>query len=277
MPGRVAAADKGWRRGEMLPEQRRRHIVEVTNREGGADVPALARRFDVSDATIRRDLAYLEQRGFVARTHGGAVASHVSTAFEPLYAEKSRRHRQRKEDIASLACQRVHDGEVVMLDSGSTTHALARELKARRQALSVITCDLMIALELSDVPGFDVVIVGGSVRPRLYSVVGTLTEDLLASFHANHAFLGADAIDAEAGVSNANLAEVGVKRRLANASSDTVLLADHSKFDKVSLARVTGLDSFAAIITDADLADADVARYLEAGARLIRAQPKERS
>jgi DeoR family fructose operon transcriptional repressor len=260
----------------MLPEQRRRHIVEVTHREGGADVPALARQFDVSDATIRRDLAYLEERGFVTRTHGGVVASHVSTAFEPLYAEKSRRHRQRKEDIAALASERVHEGEVVMLDSGSTTHALARALKARRQTLSVITCDLMIALELSDVPGFDVVIVGGSVRPRLYSVVGTLTEELLTSFHANHAFLGADAIDAEVGVTNANLAEVGVKRRLANASSDTVLLADHSKFGKVSLARVAGLDAFDAIITDAGLPDGDVARFAEAGARLIRAPAKAR-
>lgn len=260
----------------MLPEQRRRHIVEVTHREGGADVPALAIQFGVSDATIRRDLAYLEERGFVMRTHGGAVASHVSTAFEPLYTEKSRRHRQRKEDIAALACKRVHDGEVVMLDSGSTTHALARELKVRRQALSVITCDLMIALELSDVPGFDVVIVGGSVRPRLYSVVGTLTEELLGSFHANHAFLGADAIDDDVGVTNANLAEVGVKRKLTRAASDTVLLADHSKFGKVSLARVAGLGAFDAIITDAGMPDDQLARFVDAGAQLVRAPTKGR-
>lgn len=176
----------------------------------------------------------------------------------------------------TAASERVKDGEVVVLDSGSTTHALARRLKSRLHGLSVITCDLIIALELSDVPGFEVIIAGGSVRPRLYSVVGTLTERALGSLHANHAFLGADAVSLEAGVTNANLAEVGVKQRLMATSRDVVLLADHSKFDKISLAHVAPLEAFRTVITDHGLSDERMRTYVEAGARLIRADPKER-
>lgn len=259
----------------MLPEQRRRHIVEVMNREGGADVPALAQRLGVSGATIRRDLNHLQARGFITRTHGGAVASHVSTVAEPLYGEKARRHRRQKEEIASLACRRVDDGDVIVLDSGSTTGALARLLKSSRRGLTVITSDLMIALELGDAPGFEVVIVGGSVRPRLYSVVGVISEQVLASLHANHAFLGADALSVEAGVTNANLAEVGVKRGILGSSQDTVLLADHSKFGRVSFAHVAPLDAFDEIISDADLPDGTLRSYGEAGARLVRAPAQE--
>lgn len=259
----------------MLPEQRRRHIVDLMHRDGAADVRALARLLGVSGATIRRDLGLLEEQGLLTRTHGGAVPSRASTAFEPRYEEKARLHRRRKEAIAAAACERVEDGAVVVLDSGSTTHALARELKVRRHGLSIITTDLMIALELADVPGFEVVIAGGSVRPGLYSVVGPLAEGALTGLHANHAFLGADAVSPSAGVTNANLVEVGVKRQLIASSEDVVLLADHSKFGRVSLAHVAPLEAFALIVVDDGLPEHEAQRYRDLGATLVRAAPRE--
>ncbi len=259
----------------MLPEQRRRKIVDLMNRRGAADVDALAHAFEVSPATIRRDLRDLEGRGFIARTHGGAVAGAASTAFEPLYNEKARQARAEKEAIAAAAVLRVDDGEVVVLDSGSTTHALARELKARRRGLTVITTDLMIALELGDAPGFETIIIGGVVRPQLYSVVGSMAESLLPGLHANHAFLGADAIDLDAGITNASLSEVGVKQHVLATTGHPILLVDHTKFGKVSLARVAGLAAFDEIITDDALPEPTARAYAEAGATLTRAATRE--
>lgn len=258
----------------MLPEERRRRIVDTLNREGAADVPALARAFGVSDATIRRDLHDLQDRGFVHRTHGGAVAYHLSTAFEPVFAEKIRRGKDAKDAIAAVAAERVEDGEVVVLDSGSTTHALARVLRSRRRGLTVITTDLMIALELSDVPGYEVIVVGGSVRPRLYSVVGPLAEGMLSDLHANHAFLGADAVSLESGVTNATLSEVGIKQRVVGCTPHPVLLADHSKFGKVSLAHVAGLRDFEEIITDDALPTETARVYRETGLTLTLAEAR---
>lgn len=255
----------------MLPEQRRRRILEYLEDHGAADVPGLVRELDVSSATVRRDLQLLEQRGHVTRTHGGAVLNRISTAFEPLYRDKTQERWTEKKAIGALAAELVNDGEVVVLDSGSTTLALARELKAKR-GLTIITTDLHIALELSDVPRFEVIIVGGIVRPGLFSVVGPDAERALGDLHANRAFLGADAIDLAAGVTNASMAEVAVKRHVIASAARPVLLADHSKFDKVSLVRIADLAAFDQVITDTRLDGEIRSRYAAAGTELSLAK-----
>jgi DeoR/GlpR family transcriptional regulator of sugar metabolism len=257
----------------MLPEQRRRQLLDYLSADGGANVEELSDKLRVSPATIRRDLQLLEQSGHIKRTYGGAVMPHVSTAFEPLHAEKQAKQIEEKRAIAKLASQQVADGEVIILDSGSTTLALAMELKKKRE-LTVITTDLKIALELSDVPGFDVLIVGGKVRSKLYSVVGPIALQILEDLHANYAFLGADAIDLQVGVTNANLEEVAVKRLVIAAARHLVLLADHTKFGSVSLAKVADLKSFGEVITDWRLSKDIAAPYVSAGIKLTFA-PKE--
>jgi DeoR/GlpR family transcriptional regulator of sugar metabolism len=249
----------------MLPEQRRRKILELIQQGGAVDVVALSGSLSVSGTTIRRDLRDLEARGMLSRTHGGAVANLVSTSFEPIYKDKSRERREEKAAIAAYACGFVRDGEVVALDSGSTTFALARELKRRLRELTVITTDLQIAVDLCDTPGFDVILTGGSVRPQLYSVVGPMAEDALTGLHANHTFIGADAVDLDAGVTNANLEEVGVKQRVMAVAEQVVLLVDHTKFGKAGLARIAPLASFDMVVVDADLDGSVAKRYREAG------------
>ncbi|MEX2541712.1 MAG: DeoR/GlpR family DNA-binding transcription regulator [Trueperaceae bacterium] len=254
----------------MLPEQRKRRLLELLTENGGADVAYLARLLDVSPATIRRDLHLLETQGHIKRTHGGAVLPHISTAFEPLHSEKAGRQLEQKRAIARVAARSVSDGEVIVLDSGSTTLALARELKGKRD-ITVITSDLKIALELCDTPGFGVIILGGSVRPSIYSVIGHAVEESLANLNANSSFIGADAVSLEAGLTNATLEEVPVKRLMRDCGQRAVLLADHTKFGKRSLAKVGDLDDFDEIITDAGL-EPQVARiYTDAGIKLTRA------
>lgn len=251
----------------MLPDQRRKRLLEVLSLAGGADVARLSSTLEVSPATVRRDLQYLETQGFLRRTHGGAVLPFESTAFYPHYENKMHHNQDEKIAIARVAARKVTDGDVVVLDSGTTTLLLARELRTK-QNLTIITTDLKIALELTDVPGFEVICVGGTVRPRSYNAQGTFTEQMLRELHGNHAFLGADGIDLYAGLTNATVTEVPVKRLMMRCGRATTVVTDHSKFGRVGLAKVADLTDFDEIITGPGLGGATIDRYLATGARI---------
>lgn len=255
----------------VLSVERHRQLLASLSEEGATAVPELSERLQVSPATVRRDLKILAAKGLVQRVHGGAMlVSEAEETTEPLHQEKIRRFRHEKIAIAREAASRVRNGDVIALDSGSTTLALARELR-RHTDLTVITTDLEIAMTLADSSGIDVIITGGSVRRQLYSLVGPLAEQSLRDLNAQICFLGADAIDTTSGVTNASLPEVVVKRALLNCGRQKILLADHSKFDRVSLAEVAPLDGFTEVITDAGVAGDVAGRYVASGARLTLA------
>jgi DeoR/GlpR family transcriptional regulator of sugar metabolism len=255
----------------MLPEERRRQVIDYLTSNGSVNVPDLCSTLGVSPATVRRDLRTLETRGLLQRTHGGAVVPHASTAYEPLLVDKRERCIAEKQAIASCAAELVQDGEVIILDSGSTTLHLALRLKAKR-GLTIITTDLKIALELADVPGFEVIVTGGKVRPHLYSLVGPFSNGPLHQLHANHAFVGADALDLRAGLTNANLEEAETKRLLIASANHRVLIADHTKFGRISLAKVADLAEFDVTISDTNLHEDLAASYREALPLLTLAQ-----
>lgn len=233
----------------MVPEHRRRQLIDHLREHGVANVAQMATDLGVSASTVRRDLLMLEEQGWLQRTHGGAVLPEASASFEPSYAEKLGRMAAAKRLIGRLAACHVGDGEVVVLDSGSTTLAVALELKRRRR-LTVITTDLKIAEALSGVQGFEVIVVGGRVRSEFYAIVGPFAEQTLRQVHANVAFLGADAIDLGRGVSNASLDEVPIKQLAIAAADRAILVADHTKFGRESLAKVVDLSVFDLVITD---------------------------
>ena len=255
----------------MLPSERRRLILGRLSERGPLAVPDLCADLDVSEATVRRDLQLLADQGRVQRVRGGAIAVAVAPPVterpEPPHRDKLRLHPSEKAAIAEVAAAHVTPGMIVALDSGSTMLALAHALRDRHPS-TVITTDLNVAIALADTPAIDVVLIGGSVRAGLYNTIGPLAERTLVDLHAEVAFLGADAIDTDRGVTNANLSEVAVKRALLRCARHRVLLADHSKFDRVSLAEVAPLSGFDELITDAHLAPRSIARYRAAGANL---------
>jgi DeoR/GlpR family transcriptional regulator of sugar metabolism len=255
----------------VLPDQRRKKLLDVLSLAGAADVGQLSASLDVSPATVRRDLQYLEEHGFLRRTHGGAVLPFESTAFYPHHENKLQRHQAEKAAIVRTAVQRVSPGDVVVLDSGTTTLMLAKELRSLR-GLTIVTSDLKIALELTDVPGFEVLCVGGTVRPRSYNTFGPFAEQMLRELHANHVFLGADGIDLRAGITNATVTEVPVKRLMMRCGRVVTLVADHSKFGRVGLARVAELGDVSEIITGPGLPPETLEHYHAAGARLTIAE-----
>lgn len=254
-------------RFKMLPEERRRRILRQVHESGSMNVASLSSTFRVSPATIRRDLHVLEEQGNLQRTHGGAVPPSFGTSYEPIYRDKMRRNSAEKEAIARHAFSLVRDGDVVILDSGSTTLTLAMQLKSKRN-VTVITGDLQIALSLADSPNIEVIITGGKVRTNLFSIVGPTVEATLADLNANIAFLGADGISVQAGVTNANLEEAAIKRCMLRAGQQKVLLADHTKFGRIHLAKVCGLEVFDDVITDVGLPEDVLDHYVQVNASI---------
>ncbi len=229
-----------------LVPKRQRRILRLLEAEGGLRTQELARRLGVSEATVRRDLAALAERGLVERTHGGALPLRMGSAAEPPFDLKARRKVPEKERIAARAAELVPERATVILDSGTTALALARRLAERR--VTVIALDLKTAEALARGRA-EVWLVGGRARNGLFSLVGPWAEAQLAEVHADLFFLGADAVDDEA-VTNATVEEAAVKRRAAAAAEATYLIADHSKFGRRALARVVGLEALTGVITD---------------------------
>ena len=169
-----------------------------------------------------------------------------------------------KQAIARRAAHLVRDGDTVLLDIGTTTGALARELRGR--AVTVITPSLAVLDALRSDPTTDVIVLGGLVRRRYHSLVGVLTEEALRQVHATTVFLGTSGVDANGWVLDTTSVEVPTKRGLIQAADQVVLLADHTKFPGQGVIRVCGLDSVSALVTT-DLADPSSSRPPEPAAR----------
>ena len=240
-----------------IPAERQKRMIEYIEANTSAQIHELAERFGVSEATVRRDLDEMDHRGRIKRTHGGAMKLDRSTAYESKYSEKMNLMTDAKQRIALRAAALVHNGDTVLLDSGTTTYFIAQQLSAL-QDLTVITNDLGIALNTQLHPSSTLGVTGGMRRPDYQELVGSQAENFIQETRVNVAFLGADGVDLAFGVTNANFAEIGVKRLMIAAAMRPVLCCDHSKFGRASLARICGLDRLSTLITDDGL-DAEYA------------------
>ncbi|WP_224744466.1 MULTISPECIES: DeoR/GlpR family DNA-binding transcription regulator [Microcella] len=252
---------------DSAPARRERIAAEVSRR-GFARVTDLARRTRVSEVTVRTDLAALEAEGRITRVHGGAMPRGLVTARESSLEQSSARASRRKRAIAVEAASRITSGESVLLDVGSTTLAVAHALVDRRDLaeLVVITNGLAIALALEPaIPRFTVVVTGGTLRSLQHSLVNPLATTLLDDVRADTAILGATGVHAQHGVTNVNLPEAEVKRRMVAASARRILVADSSKIGQVHVGRVATTDELDELITDDALEPARLAELREAG------------
>jgi DeoR family transcriptional regulator of aga operon len=235
----------------MLIEERRQHIVQLAYNEGRVRVRELSKALGISQITIRKDLDYLQSKGLLQRSHGGAIPAQPGALFDPSLQEKEKSHHFEKERIAAAAAQMVEEGECVMLDSGTTTTCVAHALK-KFSRLTVITNAVNIAAELTGTD-FEVLLTGGIVRKNSFSVVGPLAEDMLAEMHADILFLGVDGFDLEVGLTTPNLLESRVNRAMVHAAKRVVAVCDSTKFDRRSLSRIVPVSEVSDVITDPGL------------------------
>ena len=172
----------------MLNEERRRAIIEILERDGRVLVTDMARKFDTSQVTIRKDLEILHAHGLVHRTHGGALPAREGALEDPTLREKEKLHRKEKLRIAASAAAQVKEGQVVILDSGTTTTAIARMLRNFHN-ITIITNALNIAADLTGAP-VEVILTGGTLRKNSFSLVGPIAEETLRGLNADILFLG---------------------------------------------------------------------------------------
>ena len=248
----------------MRTGQRRREILRQLYLTGYVEARDLAVTLDVDASTIRRDLGALAHDGHLHRTHGGARAH--SGAVDVPYVVKEQEHLEAKQAIAAAACALVHDGDSVLLDSGSTTYQLAGELRARRD-LTIVTNDLRIGQAVADYPGVRLLVTGGELLSSTYTLFGDRAVAFIEDLRVDLAFLGADAIDIGSGITNTNTLEIPLKRMMLTVARTNVVLADSSKFGQRALVRVAEIDEVDRIVTDDRLDEREAAAY---GDRLER-------
>jgi DeoR family transcriptional regulator of aga operon len=235
----------------MLIEERRQHILLIAQNEGRVRVRDLSKALGISQITIRKDLDHLQAKGLLQRSHGGALPAQPGALFDPSLKEKEKSHHSEKERIGVAAAEIVTEGQCVMLDSGTTTTAVAHALK-RFSNLTVITNAVNIAAELTGT-NFEVILTGGILRKNSFSLVGPLAEDMLAEMHADILFLGVDGFDLEIGLTTPNLLESRVNRAMANGATRVVLVCDSTKFNRRSLSRIVPVSGVHHVITDSNI------------------------
>ena len=247
----------------LLNEERRRAILELLQRERRVLVADLAEQFHTSQVTIRKDLDVLHVRRQIQRTHGGALPLHDGALEDPSLHEKERLHRKEKLRIASAAARLVSEGQVVILDSGTTTTEIARALRNLKN-LTVITNGVNIAAELSN-SSIEVILTGGVVRKNSFSLVGPIAEETLRRLSADILFLGVDGFDVGYGLSTPNLLEAKVNRIMTEIAKRTVAVCDSSKFGRRSLSLIVPPTSLQQVITDRGIQKSDLQALKNAG------------
>ncbi len=238
-------------KSEMLIDERRQHILDLIQKQGRVLVGDLSRELSISQITIRKDLDYLQSKSLLQRSHGGALRIQSSALVDPTLQEKQKQNSQEKERIAAAAIKMVEEGQCIILDSGTTTTAIARGLKRFKQ-LTIITNAVNIAAELAGTD-FEVILVGGTLRKNSVSLVGPLAEDNLEEMHADILFLGVDGFDLEVGITTPNFLESRVNRAMVKAARQVVAVCDSSKFGRRSLSRIVPPGAIHQIITDRNL------------------------
>lgn len=232
----------------MHASTRHAHILDRLNSVGEVDVAALAIEFGVSEMTIRRDLDALVLAGQAVRTHGGAALA-GRVVFDFHFLRRSECQSEAKAVIALVAAGLVQDGQSVLLDSGTTTLAVARALREKRR-LTVITTSLPVASELQYCTSIDVVLLGGTLRREAPDLIGPLTDANLETLCADIAFVGADAVGADGTVYNSSMAVARMLGRMAAAARKVYVVADHTKLGQAALVRFGQVAKWNGLITD---------------------------
>jgi DeoR family transcriptional regulator, aga operon transcriptional repressor len=233
----------------LLVEERRRRILELLDRQERATVEELVARFRVSAVTIRGDLDVLADGGSLVRSHGGAL-KRLDQQDVPI-AVKETRHHGEKVRIGQAAARLIREDETIILDSGTTTAEIARQLKLLElKSLTVITNALNIAVELASLPHIRVIMIGGIVRQLSSSAVGPQAEQMLRGLYADRLFLGVDGLDPDVGLSTHDVLEAQLNALMIKVSREVTAVADSSKFLRRTLSSIAGLHEIHRIITD---------------------------
>jgi DeoR family transcriptional regulator, fructose operon transcriptional repressor len=255
----------------LLPADRLQVIAGLVRERGSIRARELVEVLGVTDETVRRDLVRLAEQGLLRRTHGGAVA--LTSGDETDTSYRLLEHAGEKVAIGRRAAQLVADGSSIILDSGTTTLAMARALHEKSD-LVVVTTAVTNAIELVGDPRTTVIMTGGVIRPSTFGASGGIAAATLHGLHVNQTFLAIHSVSVQGGLTYPLFEEVEAKKAMIDAASEVVLLADASKFGRRALVRVAPITAVHRIITTTGIDPAEAAEIRDLGIDLIIVEPE---
>ena len=244
-------------------------MCDLIQSRGFASLGELADTLQVSESTVRRDLDYLESTGSARRTHGGVFWTGGSDTLR-VFETRRDTDWSAKTAIGQMAAALVEDHDTILLDGGSTTYELARHLVGR--PLQVVTNSLPVAHLLSSSESIDLVMIGGCVRGRTAVAIGPMADSMLHSINVGKAFLSVAGIT-DRGYFNSNMMLVESEKAMLSSADRAIVVADSSKFGKVSLSRLCGLHEVHAVVTDSHLDSKWKEHLALAGTEVVLAAP----
>jgi DeoR family fructose operon transcriptional repressor len=236
---------------QLIPAQRRERIQEYLTLHKIAPSSELSSLLSVSEATVRRDLEWMENEGILFRTHGGAILSqHLQ--LEPEYTQRAKRQVEEKRAIGLLAASLIEDGDIVFVNSGTTTTQLIRQIRINAN-ITVVTNNLTAALEIGE-SNLELILVGGVFQPKSNSVAGRFAYENLSQIYADKAFIGIDGITVKHGYTVPSNSEAEVIRLMIERTKEPItVVADHTKWGTVSNFEVAQINEVSLLITDHQL------------------------
>lgn len=259
----------GPRRCSMFPAERRRQIALQINEQGYVSIASLCDQFHVSEMTIHRDLYALEELGQIKKTRGGAVSQN-DLQVPISYRARAAIHEEDKDRIGKMAAGLIHDGETVYLDASTTSMYIAKNL-GKYERLTVYTHGHMISATLAEKQGVDVYSTGGMLSKDTMAFVGSYAERAIGALRPDKCFIGAAGISLEEGVLDPYYPEASMKRVIANASREVILVAVSDKFDKIAPHVSVPVEMLDVIITDGSITEKYMEELAKRGIRYLLA------
>jgi DeoR/GlpR family transcriptional regulator of sugar metabolism len=262
----------------MLADERRFRISEILSQQRTVTASELIDILGVTAATVRRDLADLERKGLLVRSHGGAVSKSPTTNFQPSYDTLGRTNCEEKKAIAAEAAKMILDGDTIFLEGSTTVSEVAPRLQHRNR-LTVVTNSPLIICQLQRFPEVNVMCIGGDLQRDVFYLSGVWAQRSLSEIRVDKAFLGVSAIDPAYGMSTASQAEATIKKAIIKSAKMRIALVDHSKFGKQGFAYVGPVSELTTLVTDSGTSSADQQALKDCGVKVVvtGAKPTRRS
>lgn len=248
------------------PPERRSYVLDQLEEKGHVSVNDLSGELGVSDVTIRKDLQFLEDQDLLIRTHGGAIPAN-EFAYDVPFEEKAQRQKEEKRRIGKAAVEMISDQDTLILDSGTTTLQIVRNL-GDVEDLTISTNSIHIALETLGMSDLRVLLLGGTVRSKSASVVGPYAEQMLRDHSFSKLFLAGDGFDIDYGLTTTDDREAYLNRLMIDSAEQTIVVVDSSKFGRRGLCRICEPSDMDVVITD-DIPNEAGRRLREKGVRVV--------
>jgi DeoR family transcriptional regulator of aga operon len=248
---------------------RRARILDEIDSGGQVSVSDLSRTFSVSEVTIRNDLAQLERQNMLIRARGGAIKIRLrNIGVDSPLSDKMREHYREKQQIGQAAAKLISDGDTIILDSGTTTAEIAKNLGQFRD-LTIITNALNVANILAENYDFNVFMPGGFLRKKSLSLVGVIAEENITRYYCDKLFLGVDGIDVKHGLSTPNVEEAHVNSIMTDIAKKVIVVTDSSKFFRRKFAFISPISKINTLVTDSGITAQDKQMLEQAGIEVI--------